>query len=53
MVLPGWLTPRGSPIDIDTVRFAKWYLMLKEMKRIITPIKREHFMNVDSKEHNA
>jgi hypothetical protein len=36
--------------SIDTVRFAKWYLMLKEMKRIIAPIKRGHFMNVDSKE---
>jgi len=37
--------------SIDTPRFAKWYLMLKEeMKRIITPIKRGHFMNVDSKE---
>ena len=36
--------------SIDTPRFAKWYLVLKEMKRIITPIERGHFMNVDSKE---
>jgi hypothetical protein len=34
--------------SIDKLRFVKWYLVLKGMKRIIGPIRRGYFMNVDS-----